>query len=83
MDGAGDGDRLALAAGQRADRATEAFEVGIEPPHDLAGRLHLGVRGGRDLDRHHLFVSEVDALAAAVILQEYLDTKMSKTRGTE
>ena len=44
MDRAGDGDRLALAAGERGHRLLEAAEVGIEPPHHLARlRLHRGV----------------------------------------
>ena len=44
MDRAGDGDRLALAAGERDHRLLEAAEIGIEPPHHLARlRLHRGV----------------------------------------
>ena len=40
VDRAGDGDGLALAAGQRLHRLREAREVGVEPAHDLA-RLGL------------------------------------------
>ena len=64
--------RTDVAVGHRA--AARRQQIGVRQrahpggevlaPHDLAGRLHLGVRGGRDLDRHHLLVSEVDALAA-------------------
>ena len=54
-------------------------------------------RGEAELGKHHMTTGgrkrnktkrrrkkhEVDALAAAVILQEYLDSQMSKTRGTD
>ena len=53
------------------------------------GEAELGKRymttGGRKRNKtkRRRKKQEVDALAAAVILQEYLDTQMSKTRGTE
>ena len=53
------------------------------------GEAELGKRyktiGGRkhNQTKRRRRKQEIDALAAAVILQEYLDTQMSKTRGTE
>ncbi|HXZ06190.1 MAG TPA: Holliday junction resolvase RuvX [Ktedonobacteraceae bacterium] len=56
---------------------------------DVRGEAELGRRykitGGRkhNQTKRRRRKQEVDALAAAVILQEYLDAQMSKTRGTE
>jgi len=53
------------------------------------GEAELGKRyktiGGRkhNQTKRRRRKQEIDALAAAVILQEYLDTQMSKSRGTE
>ena len=49
--------------------------------HDLAGRLHLGVRGGRYLDGHHLFVAEVDALAAKRLAEGLQDRAVADAVG--
>ena len=48
-------------------------------------RKHYKTTGGKkhNQTKRRRKKQEVDALAAAVILQEYLDTQMSKTRGTE
>ena len=47
------------------------------------GKHHkAGDRKKRDQAKRRRRKQEIDALAAAVILQEYLDQQMSKTRGT-
>jgi len=50
---------------------------------ELGKRYKITGGGKRNHAKRRRKKQEVDALAAAVILQEYLDTQMSKTRGTE
>ena len=74
-DGAAAG-RQQIGVRQRAHPGGEVFA-----PHDLAGRLHLGVGGGRDLDRHHLLVAEVDALAAERLAERLQDRAVADAVG--
>jgi putative holliday junction resolvase len=50
---------------------------------ELGKRNKTTGRGKSNQSKRRRKKQEVDALAATVILQEYLDTQMSKTRGTE
>jgi len=62
----------------------EAERLLVERGEAELGKRYKTTGGGKrnQAKRRHK-KQEVDALAAAVILQEYLDTQMSKTRGTE
>jgi putative pre-16S rRNA nuclease len=51
------------------------------PEPGKRNRIHSGRK--RSQSRRRRKKQEIDALAAAVILQEYLDARASKTRGTE
>jgi putative Holliday junction resolvase len=62
----------------------EAERLLVEGGQVEPGKRYKTTGGGkRNKAKRRRKKQEVDALAAAVILQEYLDTQMSKTRGTE
>ena len=61
----------------------EAERLLVERGEAELGKRYMTIGGRKRNKTKRRKKQEVDALAAAVILQEYLDTQMSKTRGTE
>jgi len=62
----------------------EAERLLVERGEDELGKRYKTTGGrNRNQTKRRRRKQEVDALAAAVILQEYLDHQMSKTRGTD
>jgi hypothetical protein len=86
VDRAGDGHRLPLSAGERADRGLEVREPRVEPPDDLLGRRRHGRVVERAEARAQLAPEEdvaggVDVLGQRELLVDRLDAVLLRVTG--